>query len=39
MIVRERPSGLRLFLVLRGSVLQRIRLTLLLISCWQRWSP
>ena len=29
MIVRERPSGLRLFLVLRGSVLQRIRLTLL----------
>ena len=30
MIVRERPSGLRLFLVLRGSVLQRIRLTLLL---------
>lgn len=30
MIVRERPSGLRLFLVLRGSVLQRIRLTMLL---------
>jgi putative membrane protein len=30
MIVRERPSGLRLFLVLRGSVLHRIRLTLLL---------
>jgi putative membrane protein len=30
MIVRERPSGLRLFLVLRGSVLQRIWLTLLL---------
>ena len=30
MIVRDRPSGLRLFLVLRGSVLQRIRLTLLL---------
>ena len=30
MIVRERPSGLRLFLVLRGSVLQRIRLTLAL---------
>lgn len=30
MIVRERPSGWRLFLVLRGSVLQRIRLTLLL---------
>lgn len=29
MIVRERPSGLRLFLVLRGSVLQRIRLALL----------
>lgn len=29
MIVRERPSGLRLFLVLRGSVLQRIRLVLL----------
>lgn len=28
MIVRERPSGLRLFLVLRGSVLPRIRLTL-----------
>ncbi|MET3131637.1 putative membrane protein [Oxalobacteraceae bacterium GrIS 1.11] len=28
MIVRERPSGLRLFLVLRGSVLARIRLTL-----------
>jgi putative membrane protein len=30
MIVRDRPSGLRLFLVLRGSVLQRIWLTLLL---------
>jgi len=29
MIVRERPSGLRLFLVLRGSILQRIRATLL----------
>ncbi|MCE1249485.1 MAG: bestrophin [Comamonadaceae bacterium] len=29
MIVRERPSGLRLFLLLRGSILQRIRLTLL----------
>ncbi|MDC8759091.1 bestrophin family protein [Janthinobacterium fluminis] len=28
MIVRERPSGPRLFLVLRGSVLARIRLTL-----------
>ncbi|MFM9436030.1 ion channel-forming bestrophin family protein [Janthinobacterium sp. CG_23.3] len=28
MILRERPSGLRLFLVLRGSVLPRIRLTL-----------
>lgn len=28
MIVRERPAGFRLFLVLRGSVLQRIRLTL-----------
>ena len=30
MIVRERPSGVRLFLVLRGSVLRRIRTTLLL---------
>lgn len=30
MIVRERPSGLRLFLMLRGSVLQRIRVTLVL---------
>jgi putative membrane protein len=29
MIVRERPSGLRLFLVLRGSILSRIRLTLI----------
>ncbi|WP_050464747.1 bestrophin family protein [Herbaspirillum autotrophicum] len=29
MIVRERPSGIRLFLLLRGSVLPRIRLTLL----------
>ncbi|MDD2547269.1 MAG: bestrophin family ion channel [Burkholderiaceae bacterium] len=28
MIVRQRPSGWRLFLVLRGSVLQRIRLAL-----------
>ncbi|MCT9809508.1 bestrophin family protein [Acidovorax sp. Be4] len=28
MIVRERPAGFRLFLVLRGSVLQRIRLSL-----------
>ncbi|WP_317202860.1 bestrophin family protein [Janthinobacterium sp.] len=28
MIVRDRPSGPRLFLVLRGSVLPRIRLTL-----------
>ncbi|MET1114127.1 MAG: bestrophin family protein [Comamonas sp.] len=28
MIVRERPAGFRLFLVLRGSVLQRIRVTL-----------
>ena len=28
-IVRERPSGLRLFLVLRGPVLQRIPRTLL----------
>ncbi|MDD2846392.1 MAG: bestrophin family ion channel [Rhodoferax sp.] len=30
MIVRDRPSGVRLFLLLRGSVLQRIRTTLLL---------
>ena len=30
MIVRERPSGLRLLLVLRGSVLQRIQRSLLL---------
>ena len=29
MIVRERPSALRLFLVVRGSVLQRIRTTLI----------
>ena len=29
MIVRERPSGLRLFLLLRGSILPRIRLTLI----------
>jgi ion channel-forming bestrophin family protein len=29
MIVRERPSGLRLFLLLRGSILPRIRTTLL----------
>ena len=29
MIVRERPSGLRLFLVLRGSILSRIRFTLI----------
>ena len=29
MIVRDRPAGLRLFLVLRGSVLQRIQATLL----------
>lgn len=28
MIVRERPAGFRLFLILRGSVLQRIRLSL-----------
>lgn len=28
MIVRDRPSGWRLFLILRGSVLPRIRLTL-----------
>jgi len=28
MIVRERPAGFRLFLILRGSVLQRIRMTL-----------
>lgn len=30
MIVRDRPNGLQLFLMLRGSVLQRIWLTLLL---------
>lgn len=30
MIVRDRPSGVHLFLMLRGSVLQRIRTTLLL---------
>ena len=30
MIVRERPSGLRLFLMLRGSILQSIRTTLVL---------
>jgi ion channel-forming bestrophin family protein len=30
MIVRERPSGLRLFLLLRGSILPRIRTTLLI---------
>lgn len=29
MIVRDRPAGLRLFLILRGSVLQRIQITLL----------
>ena len=29
MIVRERPSALRLFLVVRGSVLPRIRTTLI----------
>jgi len=29
MIVRNRPSGIRLFLIVRGSVLPRIRLTLL----------
>jgi len=29
MIVRDRPSGLRLFFVVRGSILKRIRLTLL----------
>ena len=29
MIVRDRPSGIRLFLVVRGSILKRIRLTLL----------
>ena len=29
MIVRDRPAGLRLFLILRGSVLQRIQVTLL----------
>ena len=30
MIVRDRPSGIRLFFVVRGSILQRIRLTLLI---------
>ena len=30
MIVRNRPSGLKMFLMLRGSILQRIRTTLLL---------
>jgi putative membrane protein len=30
MIVRDRPSGLHLFLLLRGSVLHRIRVTLIL---------
>ena len=30
MIVRDRPVGLKLFLILRGSVLQRIRNTLLI---------
>ena len=30
MIVRDRPSGLHLFLLLRGSVLHRIRFTLIL---------
>ena len=30
MIVRDRPSGIRLFLVVRGSILKRIRLTLLI---------
>jgi len=30
MIVRERPSGLKMFLMLRGSILQRIRITLVL---------
>ncbi|MDR0226689.1 MAG: bestrophin family protein [Burkholderiaceae bacterium] len=29
MIVRDRPAGFRLFLILRGSVLQRIQVTLL----------
>ena len=29
MIIRDRPSGIRLFLLVRGSVLPRIRLTLL----------
>ena len=29
MIVRDRPSGIRLFFVVRGSILKRIRLTLL----------
>ncbi len=30
MIVRNRPSGLKMFLMLRGSILQRIRTTLVL---------
>ena len=30
MIVRDRPSGLKMFLMLRGSILQRIRTTLVL---------
>lgn len=30
MIVRERPAGYQLFLILRGSVLQRIRVSLLI---------
>ncbi|MBC7858588.1 MAG: bestrophin family protein [Burkholderiaceae bacterium] len=41
MILRDRPSGLRLFLVLRGSILARIRLTLLvnlLIATLVTWS-
>jgi putative membrane protein len=41
MILRDRPSGLRLFLVLRGSILSRIRLTLLvnvLIATLVTWS-
>ena len=29
MIVRDRPSGIKLFFVVRGSILKRIRLTLL----------
>jgi len=41
MILRDRPSGMRLFLVLRGSILARIRLTLLvnlLIATLVTWS-